>query len=53
MIIKAPGQGKSGENIINNKIRSFSKEEFDLMAKTLIEIAFYQANGKMNKKGSS
>ncbi len=50
MIIKAPDQGKNGENTPNNKIRSFSKEEIDLMAKTLVEIAFYQANGKIVKK---
>ena len=50
MIIKAPDQGKNGENTPNNKIRSFSKEEIDLMAKTLVEIAFYQANGKLSKK---
>ncbi len=53
MIIKAPDQGKNGETIMNNKIRSFSNEEIDLMAKILVEIAFYQANGKMNKKGNS
>ncbi len=50
MIIKAPDQGENGENTPNNKIRSFSKEEIDLMAKTLVEIAFYQANGKIVKK---
>jgi hypothetical protein len=49
VIITAPMKGKNGEIIPDNKPRRFSKEEIDLFAKTLVEIAFHQANNRLVK----
>ncbi len=47
MIITAPARGSDGESIPDNKPRSFSKEEIDILTKALVEIAFYQANSRL------